>query len=69
MRFSDTCWGARPNCFCRKSETSGVQLPECAALQAKALLVKAQAQAQADLYTKEQQVRASNNHVLVALPG
>ena len=35
----------------------GIQLLICAALQAKALIVKAQAQAQANLYTQEQQAR------------
>ena len=37
----------------------GAQVFHCAALQAKALLVKSQAQAQANLYTQEQQVRTS----------
>ena len=38
----------------------GAQLLCCAAVQAKALLVKAQAQAQANLYAQEQQVRTSS---------
>ena len=46
-----------------------VALFHCAILQAKALEVTAQAQAQADLYTQEQKVRSVSIHMLMDLVG